>query len=248
MADFPIREYGQGDLTLVLIHGGPSLSRYMNTLGDLLKDRYKIVEYQQRGTPEFPGDVSVDFLLKDLESVIAEVSSDRILVGHSWGATLVNLYLQHKKENAIFISPAPLSDEDAKKFFEELNRRIPEEKQKILSALEKTPEDMQRRLEIISPYYHRDPQTDKKLGNLQWDSHSFSLLMDEAWDKIHKGELVPRPEVFTICGQADPIPTLPWAKSLPEAGHFPWLESQLFAQSFDGAVKMLGGSGTRTGP
>jgi pimeloyl-ACP methyl ester carboxylesterase len=248
VADFPIWKYGRGEITLVLIHGGPSLSRYLQTLGDLLKDRYQIIEYQQRGTPEFPGDVSLELLLHDLKSVLSEAPSNRILVGHSWGATLINLYLQREKEKAIFISPAPLSDEDAGSFSKELNRRIPAALQKILSDLKKTPEDMQRRLEIISPYYHRDSETDKKLGELKWDSLSFNILMDEVWDKINKGELLPRPEVFTISGEADPIPRLPWAITIPEAGHFPWLEGTDFAQSFAGAVKMLRGSGTRTGP
>ncbi len=102
MADFPTWKYGTGEITIVLVHGGPSLSRYMNTLGEALKDYYHIVEYQQRGTPEFPGDASLDLLLDDLESVLSETSPHRILVGHSWGATLVNLYLARKKRKSHF--------------------------------------------------------------------------------------------------------------------------------------------------
>ncbi len=223
MADIPVWKYGKGDITLVLVHGGPSLSRYMQTLGNLLKEKYSIIEYQQRGTPESPAEsVSLKFLTEELKVILKVCPENRILIGHSWGATLVNLFLKEQDEKAIFIDPAPLTSEDAKKFSENLHSRMPKELRAELEELK----DMQKRLELISPYYHLIPETDKKLGNLLWNYQSFCLIMDEVWDMIDAGKLSLLSGVPVIHGKHDPTPYLSHAHLIDNAGHFPWLENE----------------------
>jgi len=241
VAKTPLWKYGQGDLTLVLIHGGPSLSRYMQTLGNLLRDRYSIVEYQQLGTPENPSDkVSLDDLLKELKKILDECPENRILVGHSWGATLINLYLNDNHEEAIFIDPGPLTTEGASAFSQNLKSRMTPELSRKIEELNSLPENMEKYLELISPLYHMNHSTDSKLGKLEWNYNSFCQIFDEAWERVDTGKLSHRSDILTLHGSHDPIPALSSSIIIPDAGHFPWLENlDGFAQSFDGAVKML---------
>lgn len=223
MADIRVWKYGKGDITLVLIHGGPSLSKYMHTLGELLKEKYSIVEYQQRGTPESPSQkVSLKDLILELKEILKDCPGKRILVGHSWGATLINLFLKEQNEKAILIDPAPLTDEDAKKFSENLHSRMSEELKAELKELK----DMQRRLELISPYYHVNAESDKQLGSLLWNHDSFSQIMDEVWNLIDAGKLSPLTSVPVIHGKFDPIPAQAHAHLIDNSGHFPWLENE----------------------
>jgi len=86
---------GSGDNYLVLLHGGPGLSDYMDGIGDLLIDRlgetWSVVRYQQRGlSPSTTdGPFTVEQHVSDLLSVCdglgAETSS---VLGHSWGGHL----------------------------------------------------------------------------------------------------------------------------------------------------------------
>ncbi len=251
MDDFPLWKYGQGEITLVLVHGGPSLSRYMDTLGEVLKDRYSIIEYQQYGTPEFPSDdFTLKSLLHQLKIVLSHAPKNRILVGHSWGATLVNLYLQENKENAIFVDPAPLTQEDADTFGKNLrsrmNSQLLEKLDQIKIDFDQTSDQdkiqslMQLRLDLISPFYHHDPSSNQKLGELAWNYHSFSKIMDEAWNLIDHGKLKELDEIPKLHGIHDPIPAQKNTFSIPDAGHFPWLEARNeFTQGFAGAVKRL---------
>ncbi len=249
MGDFPLWKYGRGEITLVLVHGGPSLSRYMNTLGEILQGNYSIIEYQQYGTPEVPTeDITLQILLDQLKEVLREAPKNRILVGHSWGATLINLYLKEHDEKAVFFDPAPLSQITADQFGKNLRSRMSDDLRKKLDQIKADSEQttdpdkiqslMQLRLDFISPYYHSHLSTDQKLGSLEWDYHSFLKIMDEAWELIDQGELHAREDIPTLHGADDPIPFLKRAILIPTAGHFPWLEADI-SKSFAAAVKGL---------
>lgn len=222
----------------------------MNTLGNILCDQYSIVEYQQLGTPENPASkVTLVELIDELDAVLKMCEPNRILVGHSWGATLANLYLENHHEKAIFIDPAPLTETEASSFSKNLKARTSTEMQAQLDELnsqmeiaseEDTQQLMEMRLEIISPLYHKNPATDKMLGKLGWNYKTFCQIMDEAWERISEGTLNERFAIPVIHGSHDPIPGPKSAQIISEAGHFPWLENaEQFTQSFAGAVNLL---------
>lgn len=81
---------GEGPHVL-LLHGGPGLSEYTESLAAELEDGYTVTRYQQRGvapsTLEGPFDVETH--VADAIAVMDGVAIDRAyLLGHSWGGHL----------------------------------------------------------------------------------------------------------------------------------------------------------------
>lgn len=253
------KSYGHGNKTLILINGGPSLSNYMSTLGVQLSDKYKIVEYFQKGTPENPTTnkdaLTLKSHLSDLGNVVeSNRGSQVVLIGHSWGASLALLFMSENPgtvTKAILIGSAPLSDEAAKKFGENIQLRLNDESKLKLQAIKsdfdqaKSDEErnllMQKRLTIIGPAYHLEPETEENFSDLKWNYTSFVTSIDSLWDFIDKGN-VPKAlnkisdPVVAFHGVFDPIPMTETFKFLShhikgfkaievkKSGHFPWLE------------------------
>jgi pimeloyl-ACP methyl ester carboxylesterase len=83
-------EYGQGP-TIILIHGGPGLPGYMHGLGELLKNRFRVVEYYQRDfiKSAAKGPYSISSYVADLRSIVVEHGAGRpTIVAHSFGCAL----------------------------------------------------------------------------------------------------------------------------------------------------------------
>lgn len=223
-----IDEYGQGSKTIILIHGGPSLFGYMKSLGNLLKEDYKIIDYAQRGTFESPvdGDISIDDHISDLRNLIFKYSVDSkpILIGHSWGADLALLTVaEHKNmvEKVILLGTAALNDEISNLHGETLNSRYTDAVKAKLKEIEKrldqsqldeeTNTIMQERLALTSPFYHLDPKTEEKLPASDWNFQGFLKSINSIWDLIDTG-VVPaklqsiEDQVIAFHGEHDPIP------------------------------------------
>ena len=90
---------GEGE-PLLFVHGGPggnylSFRKVMDKLGN-----YKLVFYDQRGTGESerfenpqPENFSMDKHLRDIEAIRKYLKEEKIiLLGHSWGGSLVTFY------------------------------------------------------------------------------------------------------------------------------------------------------------
>lgn len=223
------KSYGHGNKTLILINGGPSLSNYMSTLGVQLSDKYKIVEYFQKGTPENPTTNKDALTLKghlsDLKNVVERNRGSRVvLIGHSWGASLALLFMSENPgiiSKAILIGSAPLNDEAAKKLGENIQLRLNEESklklQTIKSNFDQAKSDeernilMQKRLTIIGPAYHLDPKTEENFSDLKWDYTTFVTSIDSLWDFIDEGKIsnalanISDP-IVAFHGDFDPIP------------------------------------------
>jgi len=90
-ASLRVRESGntQATSTVILIHGGPGLTGYMGALGELISDRYRVIDYDQRGAFESPssGPFRLQDHVDDLKDLIQETCAGvkPILLGHSWG-------------------------------------------------------------------------------------------------------------------------------------------------------------------
>lgn len=254
-----IKSYGSGNKTLILINGGPSLSNYISTLGVTLSDKYKIVEYYQKGTPENPttnkDELTIKAHLLDLKNVVEDCKGSQIiLLGHSWGASLALMYISQNSgviSKTILIGSAPLNDEAAKIFGENIQLRLSEESkaklQSIKSEFDQASSDeekntlMQKRLTIIGPTYHLDPKTEENFSDLKWNYTTFVTSIDSLWDFIDEGQ-VPRAlekisdPVVAFHGDIDPIPMnetfnflskhIKGLKTIEvkKSGHFPWLE------------------------
>jgi pimeloyl-ACP methyl ester carboxylesterase len=255
------KSYGSGSKTLILINGGPSLSNYISTLGVQLSSKYKIVEYYQKGSPENPAknkdELTLRAHLSDLKTVVEDCKGSQIiLVGHSWGASLALMYLSQNPgviSKTILIGSAPLNDEAAKKFGENIQSRLSDESkaklQSIKSEFDHAASDeerntlMQKRLAIIGPAYHMDPKTEENFSDLKWNFTTFLTSIDSLWDFIDGGNVVRALDkisdpVIAFHGNFDPIPieeTFTFLKTyikglktieVKNSGHFPWLEKK----------------------
>lgn len=92
-------QQGQGPRVL-LLHGGPGVSDYTESLAAQLEDRYCVTRYQQRGVPpsttEGPFDVETN--IADAIAVMDAAGIDKAyLLGHSWGGHLaLHLAVAHE--------------------------------------------------------------------------------------------------------------------------------------------------------
>ena len=83
-----VREYGSGEKTVVLVHGGPGAPGYMASLARDLEDEFHVFEPFQRGSGA--EHLTVELHVNDLQQVIESRSEKTkpVVVGHSWGAML----------------------------------------------------------------------------------------------------------------------------------------------------------------
>ena len=96
---------------LVIVHGGPGYTDYLDTLKGLANYGRPTVLYDQLGCgksdrPEDPALWTLERSVKELEQVIGEVSSqfgnkNFHLLGHSFGATVVAEYLLRKEPDNV---------------------------------------------------------------------------------------------------------------------------------------------------
>ena len=86
---------GDGDLPVVVLHGGPGLADYTEALADEVvaasPGRLRVIRYQQRGQAPSTemGPLTVAQFVADLAAVIDRAGNRRaVVIGHSWGAHL----------------------------------------------------------------------------------------------------------------------------------------------------------------
>ena len=87
--------HGDGDRRLVMLHGGPGLSEYLevlgNLLGDALGESWTLVRYQQRGLApsSLDGPFTIEQAVNDVVTVCDALAGTATwLIGHSWGGHL----------------------------------------------------------------------------------------------------------------------------------------------------------------
>lgn len=198
-------EYGTGAKTIILVHGGPSLYGYMMSLGDQLTDKFKVIDYSQRGSEGNPyegEDLGIDLHIKDLNEIVDQVEGKPILIGHSWGANLSLFYAaEHSEEieKVISLGTASLTEEMGDLFSEIFASRITEADKTQLENINRKLEDaktdskinelMNERLSITSPLYHFDRKTEEKLPVCKWNFSTFQDSIDSLWDLIEDGKV-----------------------------------------------------------
>jgi proline iminopeptidase len=90
-ASLRVREYGAPNsiAPIILIHGGPGITGYLGSLVEMISDRHRVLDYDQRGGSESPsnGPFRLQDHVDDLRHLIRETCAGTkpILLGHSWG-------------------------------------------------------------------------------------------------------------------------------------------------------------------
>lgn len=95
----------EGKETVILLHGGPGFPDELSDVVDILKNKYQIITFHQRGTRKSPcmsGDLSMDAHVSDIEVIAACFGVERFhLFGHSWGGLYAQIYAQCHPERLL---------------------------------------------------------------------------------------------------------------------------------------------------
>lgn len=118
--------YGEKDIKLVLVHGGPGARGSMKDLALMLSDEFGVLELNQTK-------YSIDELIEDMKHHIDNhCKQEIVLLGHSWGAWLVCLYTAKYPENIkklVFVGSGCFNEDYVREFnATRMSRLSPEEK------------------------------------------------------------------------------------------------------------------------
>jgi pimeloyl-ACP methyl ester carboxylesterase len=239
---------------LVLLHGGPGLSEYTESLLPELTDAYTVIRFQQRGlepsTTEGPFDVETH--LADTIAVLDHLGLDRPLIaGHSWGGHLaMHLMAAYPDRVAAALVLDPLGavgdggESDLARILGEratpkAAARAEELDQKALRG-EGTAADAIEGLTLIWPGYFADPATAPPMPPMEMSVAVYAQTFESIRRHFQRQTLVSRlpkvtiPTIFLL-GEKSPIPAahgvasaalMPNAKArvLADCGHIIWLD------------------------
>lgn len=241
---------GLGDNQLVLLHGGPDLSDYLEGLGDLLADElddsWSIVRYQQRGlspsTSQGPFTIEQEVL--DLHMVCETLDGDAIwILGHSWGGHLAMhaIAAAERFRGAVIVDPlGAVPDGGRAAMFEHFASLLSPSEATEWVRLEKLSATNGQRsiaqLSIIWPYYFSDPAAAPPMPPIKRGSGDHDASISDHFDNqtlVNKLPSTSTPALF-LAGTKSPIPHEESARSaglmqraevvLLPTGHFLWLE------------------------
>lgn len=239
---------------VVLLHGGPGLSEYTESLLPELTDAYTVIRFQQRGlepsTTEGPFDVETH--LADTIAVLDQLGLDRPLIaGHSWGGHLaMHLMAAYPDRVAAALVLDPLGavgdggESDLARILgerasPEAAARAAELDQKALRG-DGTAADALEGLALMWPGYFADPATAPPMPPMEMSVEVYSQTFESVRQHFQRQTLVSRlpkvtiPTIFLL-GEKSPIPTshgvasaalMPDAEArvLADCGHLIWLD------------------------
>ncbi|WP_247237174.1 alpha/beta fold hydrolase [Telluribacter sp. SYSU D00476] len=91
--------------TVILLHGGPGFPSDLLEVADILKDRFQIITFHQRGTRKSPcvsKDYSMEAYLSDIEVIRRFYGVGKFhLWGHSWGGLYAQIYADKYSDNLL---------------------------------------------------------------------------------------------------------------------------------------------------
>lgn len=81
---------------ILLLHGGPGVPDYLGSVEDSLKDNFKTIRFDQRGTggsQSINNEYEIAQYLSDIDSIIDHLQIKQVhIFGHSWGGLLGQLW------------------------------------------------------------------------------------------------------------------------------------------------------------
>jgi proline iminopeptidase len=237
---------------LLLLHGGPAISDYMELLAPELAG-WRWVSYQQRGLAPsaVDGPFTVERHVADAVAVLDEAGLDRAMVlGHSWGGFLaLNLALAHPERVTGLVIVDPLGavgDGGVAEMGQVLGSRLlpaaVEKYGEIAAKLATEPTDdaMLESLKLLWPGYYADPPSAPPLPEFMRASVAAYAGTFRSVAELQAGGLAERlgaielPAVFVL-GEKSPMPVSQGEATaarlsrsevhlVPAAGHLPWHE------------------------
>ena len=233
---------------VLLLHGGPGLTDYMESLLPEL-DGFRVASFQQRGLAPstLAGPFDVPTLRDDVLDVLDTLGWQApAMIGHSWGGHLLLHLLAAAPTRvgaALVVDPlGAVGDGGLAEFEVELHRRLPRATMARVNELETleatrplTQGEILESLELIWPGYFSSLKAAHPMPQI---GHGPS---EETWASIREqlpnlAELLPACTVPTrfVHGEMDPLPVTASMDAaellgavvdvLPGNGHFPWLE------------------------
>jgi proline iminopeptidase len=241
--------------TLLLLHGGPGMSDYLDFLGDEI-DGFQAIHFQQRGLAPstIDGPFNVDRHVADSLSVLNHLKVRRALVlGHSWGGHLALALALTAPERitALLIVDPPGSSGDAglAAMGAALEARLSPESRTRAAQLaarsegsDETDADATEGLAIVWPGYFADPSSAPPFpAQIVVSAACYGGTINSMLEQISEGSFVDglggllMPAEFVL-GAASPLAPENGAASaarmpnavvnvVPGAGHFPWIEA-----------------------
>ena len=238
---------------LLLLHGGPAMTDYMDLLGEETAG-WRSIRYQQRGLPPsaVDGPLTVEGHVADAIAVLDSLQIARaVVLGHSWGGYLaLHLARSHPDRVAALVLVDPLGTvgdggaaETGKHLHERLLPAAAQQYAEIearLAGPEPTDADMLASLRLVWPGYFADPATAPPIPSyirvsVAGYAATFASVAQHFADGFgEKLRDLGIPAVFVL-GELSPMPVsqgrqtaalLPTAEVtvVPAAGHLPWHE------------------------
>lgn len=235
---------------VLLLHGGPGLTDYMDSLLPELDD-FRVASFQQRGVAPstLAGPFDVPTLRDDVLDVLDTLGWQApSMIGHSWGGHLLLHLLAAAPTRvgaALIVDPlGAVGDGGLAAFEAELHRRLPRAtmaRVKQLEALESarplTQDEILESVALVLPGYFSSLEAAQPIP---LTGHAPS---EESWASIREHlpalvALLPGCTVPTrfVHGELDPLPVTASTDTaellgavvdvLPGNGHFPWLEDR----------------------
>ncbi len=239
---------------VVVLHGGPGLSDYMESLDGELSSGYSVYRYQQRGIAPSTtsGPFSVESHADDALAVLGAVApTGAVVVGHSWGGYLA-MHLATLRSDLIVglvvVDPlGAVGDGGVADMSRLVQERTPadalarlEELDQLSDSGDGTPEDALESLALTWPARFADPANAPAMPpmsiSLECNAETWASVADHLENQT-VAALLPRvsiPTVFVL-GADSPIPPehgracaalIPGARAEVHegCGHFPWIE------------------------
>jgi pimeloyl-ACP methyl ester carboxylesterase len=244
---------GEGENCLVLLHGGPDLSDYLEGFGDLLAQRlgktWSVTRYQQRGLPPSTtrGPFTIEQEVRDLLMVCDGFGTRAVwILGHSWGGHLAMHALvaaPNRFRGAVLVDPLGAYENGRRAMFKHFASLLTPTEAAEWTRLEElsttrglSPVEQAAQDSILWPYYFSDPvqappplSIRPGLGD-HWESIDLHF---EKQTLLRGLPSVSTPSLF-LAGTKSPIPyehSVRTAELMPESnvvllptGHFPWME------------------------
>ncbi len=239
---------------VVVLHGGPGLSDYTESLASELDDGYRVTRYQQRGLAPSTtaGPFDIETAVADARRVMDSASDEPVyVIGHSWGGHLaMHIACSHpdRIRGLVVVDPlGAVGDGGEADLDRILAQRIPPDAAARATELDKaamagkgSPGDALEALGLVWPAYFAAPEHAPPMPAMSMSLPCYSAM----WDSIHRHlqqhtlpERLPAvrvPTVFVL-GADSPIPPrhgvdsaalIPGAtvEILDDCGHFLWLE------------------------
>lgn len=238
---------------LVLCHGGPGLWDYLESLADLLSDRFTVIRFDQRACGRSTGDgpFTIAQSVDDLDQLRRALGIESwSVLGHSWGAEIALRYAaRHPLHTGtvIYLGWIGAGDGFAEPFVAERQRRLGNDYDRwvALSRTQRTA-DEQHEWCVLQwrPDFAPTPRATEQaeaLWRTRPDGAEINIVAyqqlwaDRATEDLLEVAAGIRQPVTMIHGADDPrpwsasgsvhraLPRVSWTV-IPGAGHAPWVE------------------------